>query len=66
MGGTNKAVPYCGCGAEAGDTGQCGAGTEGGEGRRRASALGSSQDQLPELGGNGMILTALSPFAPVW
>lgn len=62
MGRTDKAFLYCGCGAEGRDTCQCGAGMQGGEGRRRASA----EDQLSELGGNSMILTALSAFPPVW
>lgn len=62
MGGTNKAFRYCGCGAGAGDTWQCGDGTERSEGHRRPSA----DDQLSQLGCNGMILTALSAFPPVW
>lgn len=56
MGRANKAFPYCGCGAEAENTWQCGAGTERSEYHSRPSA----DDQLSQLGCNGTILSALS------
>jgi len=62
MGGINKAFLCCGWGADAEDTWQRGAGMEAGKDHRGASA----EDQLSELGGNGIVLTAVSAFPQMW